>query len=189
MSKEQREAEDRKKEQEAKAREQGEVVEEEEEVVQVPEEKPTGIVQPKYKVVHSFPTDMGDAWGGYTTSKMDYEKQIRQKIPTHITVTIDLKWVDSMKNAKLDINEETLVFEYPELYYLDLNLKYKCDPDEGSAKFDKSKKTLTIKLPVIGLTNDSQAVMEANYQKFVLAEEERLQKLQLQGDKQLELNE
>jgi len=77
------------------------------------------------------------------------------KIPTYLTVTIDLKWVESMKKAKLDINESTLMFEYPEIYYLDLNLKYKCDPDQGNAKFDKTKKTLTIKLPVIGLTEDS----------------------------------
>ena len=60
-----------------------------------------------------------------------------------------------MKGSKLDINESSLVFEYPEIYYLDLNLKYKCDPAQGSAKFDKTKKTLTIKLPVIGLTSDS----------------------------------
>ena len=48
-----------------------------------------------------------------------------------------------MKGAKLDINDTTLVFEYPEVYYLDLNLKYKVDKDAGSAKFDKKKKTLT----------------------------------------------
>ena len=56
----------------------------------------------------------------------------------------------------------------PELYYLDLNLKYKVDPDAGNAKYDKVKKTLTIKLPVVGLTVDSQKVLDANYQKFVV---------------------
>ena len=86
---------------------------------------------------------------------MDYEKQMKQFIPTHLTITLNLKWVESMKAAKLDINETTLVFEYPDVYYLDLNLKYKCDPDSGNAKFDKTKKTLTIKLPVVGLTEDS----------------------------------
>lgn len=50
-----------------------------------------------------------------------------------------MKWVDSIKNAKLDINETSLVFEYPELYYLDLNLKYKVDSEAGKAKFDKAK--------------------------------------------------
>jgi len=91
---------------------------------------------------------------------MDHEKAIKNKIPTHLTITIDLKWAESMKLAKLDINESTLLFEYPDIYYLDLNLKYKCDPDQGNAKFDKTKKTLTITLPIIGLTPDSQAVLD-----------------------------
>lgn len=142
------------------------------------------VVQPKYKIVHSYPVDLGDSWGGYSTQQMEYEKSIRQKIPTHLTVTIDLKWADSMKDAKLDINESTLLFELPDVYYLDLNLKYKCDPNEGNAKFDKTKKTLTIKLPIVGLTPDSQAVLDANYQKFVIEQQKRLETLQVQGEKQ-----
>ena len=132
------------------------------------EERPSGIVQPKYKIVHSYPVSISDSWGGYETPQMIHEKEMRAKMPESLTVTINLKWVDSIKLAKLDINESTVLFEYPELYYLDLNLKYKCDPDSGSAKFDKSKHTLTIKLPVIGLTADSQKVMDEHYQKAVL---------------------
>lgn len=71
-----------------------------------------------------------------------------------------------MKKAKLDINESTLVFEYPDLYYLDLNLKYLCNPNQGSAKFDKSKKTLIIRMPITGLTEDSQKVLDKNYEEF-----------------------
>ena len=47
--------------------------------------------------------------------------------------------------------------------HLDLNLKYMVDMSEGSAKFDKKKKTLTIKVPVIGLTPDSQRVADEHY--------------------------
>jgi hypothetical protein len=36
---------------------------------------------------------------------MAHEKEIRKKIPTHITVQIELKWIDSIKLAKLEINE------------------------------------------------------------------------------------
>jgi hypothetical protein len=78
-----------------------------------------------------------------------------------------------MKEAKLDINESTLVFEYPGLYYLDLNLKYVVNPSEGNAKFDKQKKTLNIKLPVIGSTPDSQKVLDRDYQDYLQREQER----------------
>merc|ERR1712146_742170 len=94
---------------------------------------------------------------------------MKKRIPTELTVTLNLKWVDSMKGANLDINETTLLFEYPEIYYLDLNLKYYVDKDAGNAKFDKKKKTLTIRLPVTGLTEDSKKVMDEHYQKTVLS--------------------
>mmetsp|Transcript_3558 Transcript_3558/g.2337 ORF Transcript_3558/g.2337 Transcript_3558/m.2337 type:complete len:83 (+) Transcript_3558:1076-1324(+) len=81
--------------------------------------------------------------------------QQKPKIPSELTVTIYAKFIESMKKAKLDINETALIFEYPELYYLDLNLKYLCDSEKGSAKFDKKRQTLTIRMPVIGLTKDS----------------------------------
>ena len=156
----------------------GEVGEESEQDEEDNEPKPTGIIQPKYKLVHSFPTDVGDAWGGYQTAQMEHENTMKARIPTHLTVTLFLKWCDSMKGSKLDIDESTLVFEFPELYYLDLNLKYKCDPDQGSAKFDKTKKTLTIKLPVVGLTADSQAVLDQHYQKFVVEQTTIMNNLQ-----------
>ena len=113
---------------------------------------------------------------------MDHDKYKKQNVPTHINISIDLKWADSMKKANLDINEQTLLFEYPDLYYLDLALKYKCDPDQGSAKFDKTRKTLEIKLPVIGMTEESAAIMEANYQKHVVETTKRMNELQVQGE-------
>lgn len=107
---------------------------------------------------------------------------MKKKIPTHLTVTMDLKWIDSIKEANLDIDDTTLLFEYPEIYYLDLNLKYKVDKDNGNAKFDKKKKTLTIKLPIIGLTEDSQKVLDSHFQKFVVEHEEKVKSLQTQGE-------
>ena len=76
-------------------------------------------------------------------------------MPKEITITLNVAHIESMKEAKLDINESNLVFEYPNLYYLDLNLKYLCDQTKGNAKYDKKKKTLIIRMPVIGLTPDS----------------------------------
>lgn len=88
------------------------------------------------------------------------------KVPKELTVTINVPFIESMKLAHLDINDTSLIFEYPNLYYLDLNLKYVCDPSKGHAKFDKSKKTLTIRVPVTGVTEDSQKVFEENIKKF-----------------------
>lgn len=82
-------------------------------------------------------------------------------------MTIFAKHAEGMKNAQLDIDESTLVFKYPELYYLDLNLKYKVDQDNGNAKFDKTKKTLTIKLPVVGSTDESQKVLDEHFHDFL----------------------
>jgi len=78
-----------------------------------------------------------------------------------------------MKGAQLDINETNLVFGVEGLYYLDLNLKYIVEKDEGSAKFDKSKKTLTICLPITGLTADSQRVAEQHYNEYLETERKR----------------
>ena len=54
-----------------------------------------------------------------------------------------------------------------------MNLKYIVDSENGNAKFDKSKKTLTIRLPVTGLTADSQRVAEQHYKEFMDAEKKR----------------
>lgn len=80
-----------------------------------------------------------------------------------MNITIYVKFIDSMKDAKLDINDTNLIFEYPELYYLDLNLKYICDKDKGKAKFNNHKKELTIKLPVIGTTEESDKINNKNF--------------------------
>lgn len=107
---------------------------------------------------------------------------MRAMIPTQITITVNLKWADSMKGSKLDIDEGLLIFEIPDLYYLDLKLKYKVNQDEGSAKFDKTKKELKIVLPVTGQNELSEAESKKQYEKFVVEEQNRLKELQLQGD-------
>ena len=103
--------------------------------------------------------------------------QQKPKIPTELTVTIYAKFIESMKKAKLDINETALIFEYPELYYLDLNLKYQCNTENGSAKYDKKRQTLTIRMPVIGLTKDSQKVLDENFRQFQEQQKEQAEKL------------
>ena len=91
---------------------------------------------------------------------------LSKKIPTHLTITINVPHLESSKHAKLDINEANLIFEVPDLYYLDTNLYYQVDPAQGSAKFDKAKKAMVIKLPVIGMTEESKKRLEADYKVY-----------------------
>lgn len=115
-----------------------------------------------------------DAWEGHQgTREQSQLDRSKKKLPTELTVTIYAKHCESMKGARLDINESTLVFAVEGLYYLDLNLKYLCNSEDGNAKFDKVKKTLTIRLPVIGLTEDSQRVADQHYSEFLENERKR----------------
>ena len=115
-----------------------------------------------------------DAWEGHqgTLEQAQLEKT-KKKLPDSLTVTIYAKFCENMKGAQLDINETSLVFGIEGLYYLDLNLKYIVNKDECNAKFDKDKKTLTIRMPVTGLTSDSQRVAEEHYNEYLEAERKR----------------
>ena len=138
------------------------------------EERPSGIVQPKYKIVHSYPNDLMDAWEGHQgTLEAAQLAKSKKKLPDELTVTIYAKHCESLKGAQLDINESTLVFAVEGLYYLDLNLKYQCNSEEGSAKFDKSKKTLTIRMPVVGYTEDSKRVTDQHWAEYLEMEKQR----------------
>ncbi len=142
------------------------------------DEKPEGIIQPKYKVVHSYPVDLQDSWEGHKDASEGFSLKQSHKLPTQLTVTIYVKFIDSMKQATLDINDNTLLFKYPQVYYLDINLMYKVDKTQGNAKFDRTKKTLTIRVPVIGSTDDSQKVLDMHYRNYKEQQELKQQQLQ-----------
>ena len=117
-------------------------------------------------MVHSYPVDIGDTWQGHRDASEGADLKKMHVLPSEVTVTIYLKWIDSLKAATLDINDSTLMFKYPEVYYLDINLMYKVDKQNGNAKFDKSKKTLTVRVPVVGSTDDSQKVLEKHFKEY-----------------------
>ncbi len=56
-------------------------------------------------------------------------------------------------------------------------MKYVCKSEKGHAKFDKSKKTLTIRVPVEGLTEDSQRAFEDNFRTYTEKTEQRMKEL------------
>ncbi|KAL4239094.1 Protein kintoun [Mactra antiquata] len=70
--------------------------------------------------------------------------------PKDLVISIELPLCKSAAGVDLDIFEEklTLTSEKP-AYKLDLKLPYPVDDENGSAKFDKSKKALVVTLPVI----------------------------------------
>jgi len=130
------------------------------------DEKPEGIIQPKHKVVHSYPVDLQDTWEGHKSAAEGSKIEKLHILPSEITVTIYVKFIESLKAATLDINDSTLMFKYPDVYYLDINLMYKVDKLAGSAKFDKTKKTLTVRVPVTGSTEDSQKVLDKHFKDY-----------------------
>jgi len=56
---------------------------------------------------------------------------------------------------------------------------YKVDKTSGTAKFDKTRKTLTIRVPVIGSTDDSQRVLEEHYKAYKESLAQRNEQLKL----------
>lgn len=144
----------------------------EEESDEEDEPRPDKQVRPKFKIVHSYPVDLQDSFQNTMGESVDDREamnkgqSLQKKIPTHLTITIHVPHMESAKQAKLDINEANLIFEVPDLYYLDTNLFYQVEPSQGSAKFDKSKKAMVIKVPVTGMTEESKKRLEADYKVY-----------------------
>ncbi len=63
---------------------------------------------------------------------------------------------------------------------------YKVDKAAGSAKFDKNRKTLTIRVPVIGSTDDSQRVLEEHYRAYKESLAQRNEQLKMLEKSKLE---
>lgn len=70
---------------------------------------------------------------------------------------------------ELDINEQNLSLNVPNLYQLDLKLPYPVLDQDGTAKFDKATKTMVIVLPVV------PKMIEAPKLNLTVEEEETIQ--------------
>lgn len=119
-----------------------------------------GISEPKFKVVYSYPVDVGECWEPPADVLKD------RKFPNSLRVTIMTPFIESTNNADLDINEDTLMFKVPDIYDLMVKFKYKVDPDRGSAKFEKDKKRLVITLPIVGVTEATHEIMRKQKEQF-----------------------
>ena len=97
---------------------------------------------PKYSVVHRGYLELQEF-----TNARDSKPSTR---PKEIVVSIELPLCKSAAGVELDIFEEKLVLKSEKpAYHLDLKLPYAVDDENGSAKFDKARKSLIVTLPVV----------------------------------------
>jgi len=148
--------EKRKQEQQNKAQEDDDEAEDDEEELKRIE----GISEPKHKIVYSYPVNVADCWEPPADILQD------RRFPISLRVTIMTPFIESTKDADLDINEDTLMFKVPDIYDLMLTFKYKVDPEKGGAKFEKDKKRLVIDLPVVGVTDVTHEIMKKDKEQF-----------------------
>lgn len=123
-------------------------------------QKIEGIIEPKHKIVYSYPVNMGDCWEAPNDVLQD------RKFPISIRITILTPHIETMKDAELDINDDTLLFKVPDTYDLMLSFKYRVDPDKGSATFEKDKKRLVIDMPIVGVTEVTHEIMKKEKEQF-----------------------
>lgn len=76
-------------------------------------------------------------------------QQVHSSRPNELIYEIQLPLVSSANNIALDLSESKLVLTYEKIYHLDLKLPYRVVDQKAKAAFDKIKKTLTVRLPVI----------------------------------------
>ncbi len=109
-----------------------------------PSSPPPTHTTPKYSILHRGMPDMSDHAIQYDSS------HIASTRPKEIVVSIELPLLKSSQNCTLDVFETTLelLHEDPN-YKLSIKLPYPVREVEARARFDKSKRTLNITLPVI----------------------------------------
>uniref|UniRef100_A0A1B6F2W4 Protein kintoun n=1 Tax=Cuerna arida TaxID=1464854 RepID=A0A1B6F2W4_9HEMI len=112
---------------------------------------------PKYSIKYRNNIDMQD----YTNDLMS---KMSITVPNELVVVIDLPLLKHASDASVDVSEKliTLLSDSPAKYKLQLKLPYRVDSSKGNAKFDISKKVLTITLPVIrqGIHSNIDAARE-----------------------------
>ncbi|XP_022796221.1 protein kintoun-like isoform X2 [Stylophora pistillata] len=107
---------------------------------------------PEFRIVHRGLIDLQNF-----TNARDSNPTTR---PKELVVYIDLPLLESAAHLELDILEKQLVLVCEKPHYnLDIALPYPIDEEKGSAKFDKSKRQLTVTLPVLPATDISQMDM------------------------------
>nr|XP_039270980.1 protein kintoun-like [Styela clava] len=101
-------------------------------------------VEPKYTIAHRGYFEMSDY---YNVN----ENKVHSTRPREIIMNIELPMLKAASALHLEIFEDRIFLECakPVKYKLSLNLPYGVDDSKGHARFDKSKRRLTITLEVL----------------------------------------
>ena len=104
--------------------------------------KPLGPQTPRFEIVHQ------NSYNDYQNYSNAQQKTTR---PDAILVRVYLDLLETAAEVELDLTETTFHLTVPNKYELQTTLPFPVNKDKGSAKFDKSKKTLSVTLPVVPL--------------------------------------
>jgi len=99
--------------------------------------------KPRYTVTESHVSDIGECFEGPTSELLP--KNVK-KLPKSLIIKIELPGVRSTKNAKLELQEKRLKFEYMENYILDIALPYYVNDRTAKAKYNKDQEVLTLEV-------------------------------------------
>ncbi|KAJ3293892.1 Protein kintoun [Borealophlyctis nickersoniae] len=102
----------------------------------------SGPVTPRYTIVHRG-------------VNVDYQKFTNERERQHgsrpdaLVIRIELPGVSSAAPVDLDTSEKTLELKVSDKFNLNLQLPFPVYHEKGTAKFDKTKQSLTVTLPVV----------------------------------------
>eukprot|EP00928_Gymnodinium_smaydae_P061681 TRINITY_DN45711_c0_g1_i1.p1 TRINITY_DN45711_c0_g1~~TRINITY_DN45711_c0_g1_i1.p1 ORF type:complete len:883 (-),score=290.55 TRINITY_DN45711_c0_g1_i1:91-2739(-) len=111
---------------------------------QEPAPGPQRIRVPVHRLVHSGQLNLTD----FMESDNPAAQAAVSTVPRTLRLVVELPTVKKVSDVSLEVTSFNVVVEVPNKYYLDLPLPYEIDDANGSAKFDKTKQTLTLELPV-----------------------------------------
>eukprot|EP00755_Sulcionema_specki_P018036 Sspe_Gene.65850::Locus_38939_Transcript_1_1_Confidence_1.000_Length_2034::g.65850::m.65850/K19751/DNAAF2, KTU, PF13; dynein assembly factor 2, axonemal len=133
---------------------------------------------PKYSIVHQQGVGYEDCW--------NETEQVERKLPKNIIFKAEFPDIAKASELNMDIEPQAILIKAEKQGYdAHIKLPLEVNPDSASAKFDKTKKTLTVTLPVIRKRSEFEQLYaeekrrkREEFQKAAAqqAEEERLEK-------------
>jgi len=103
-----------------------------------------GPIAPKYEIVYTYPVSLGQF------RNIENINEVKDKeTPTEMKIRLQIPHAIELDKINCDFKDSKLVFEYENLYYLEVNLMYLVDSDNAEAKFVSSKKQLEVKVKIL----------------------------------------